>query len=808
MNVTNALRVLFRMCTSPAYRLIRMRGVFDPDFYLHRLRQQGLEIHSRELLFHYSKRTGDDYLCNELRDGKWRSLAEPMLFFDTAYYLLNYFPDGLKVNPLYHYLKWGWKEGLQPGPFFDAEYYRASSDWERGDPLTHFCRFRQHEGDVPSLVWDKGYYLDNNPACEALRNGVFREYKDRAAARGKSPAPMFDPSFYLATLLPAEREKAAVDPLSHYLTSEQGQGRDVPMPAADFDAVYYKERLSGADFSKGVLHHFLTEGVFLGVFTMPCMEKIKNPRKISILVPVYNPEPRVLNNCIRSVLFQLYPYWELCLADDCSANPEVRKSLQYWADQDKRIKVVFLASNGGIARATNKAAELASGDYLGFLDNDDELTRDCLFKTMLTLEQTGADVLYSDEALIGDDGSRLSLFRKPDFNQSLLLSHNYITHFVVIKTSLFTDVGQLDPACDGAQDFDLLLKLSEKAERIVHIPEILYHWRASETSTSINHEQKNYAHEAGKTALENAMRRRKIDAAVTDGVHKYFYQLEHRPKNNSAVHVFIWFVDETRLETFVNSVLPHLVEAENCINLQFSLVTPLQVDSETLSLPDGDENMEILVVASGCSKYEALLTTLQNSDSEYVLLLDSAVSSVSKGWVGKLLQGFYDPATVLVSGRCLFDGEDGVSYALPETGNNSLHYYRSFLQFHSLHVNWILCTQDSLCGVEEICMIKKEPLISCLEDGQSMKKSPLALADFSLQVAGKGGRCVYHPEAAADFLQPQTAPVSSADSLELQKFQSKWGDRILQVFTFANSERFTDAGLVKEDVFNWVRGRV
>ncbi len=197
------------------------------------------------------------------------------------------------------------------------------------------------------------------------------------------------------------------------------------------------------------------------------------------MVPVYNVDPAHLNSCIRSVLYQSYPHWELCLADDCSTDPRIRPLLAEWTATDSRIKVTSLAENSGISAATNAAASLAGGSWLAFLDNDDELSPDALQIVVERINRTPGDLYYSDEDLIGADGRRFSVFRKPGYNGELLLCHNYVTHWVVTKKILYDQIGGCDSACDGAQDLDLFLKLSEQAENIIHIPQVLYHWRAS-----------------------------------------------------------------------------------------------------------------------------------------------------------------------------------------------------------------------------------------------------------------------------------------------------------------------------------------
>lgn len=226
-------------------------------------------------------------------------------------------------------------------------------------------------------------------------------------------------------------------------------------------------------------------------------------------------------------MFQSYPKWELCLVDDASTQAHV-DLLEKWKKLDKRIKVKVLQSNQGISGATNEAAKLATGEYIGFLDNDDELKPEALYHMVSRINTTGADLLYSDEELIDHNGRLVHVFRKPGFNRELLYSHNYITHFVVAHRELFFAVDGLNTAKDGAQDFDFLLKATEKAKNVDHVARSLYRWRATETSTTINHDSKSYADEAGKRALEDTLKRLKIDGNVLGADWKFYYKIIRR----------------------------------------------------------------------------------------------------------------------------------------------------------------------------------------------------------------------------------------------------------------------------------------
>lgn len=222
---------------------------------------------------------------------------------------------------------------------------------------------------------------------------------------------------------------------------------------------------------------------------------------ISIVVPVYNTLATELEQAIESVLAQSYTNWELCISDDASPAPHVREILSRFAAEG-RIKTVYRGERGGISRNANTALELATGEYVCFLDHDDTLARHALAYICEALDRRpGADLLYSDEDKIDQSGKRFDPFFKPDWSPDLLLSENYICHLLVIRRDLLEKTGVFEPKCDGSQDYDLVLRASEKAADITHIPKVLYHWRAGATSTASTIENKDYAITAAQEAL-------------------------------------------------------------------------------------------------------------------------------------------------------------------------------------------------------------------------------------------------------------------------------------------------------------------
>jgi len=230
---------------------------------------------------------------------------------------------------------------------------------------------------------------------------------------------------------------------------------------------------------------------------------------ISVLMPVYETPPEHLKAAILSVLNQTYGNWELCIANASSRNPQLKACLRDFVKQDARIRIVELAENLGISANTNQTLKMARGEFIALLDHDDTLATDALAEMVCRLQvQPDLDMLYSDHDLLSADGSQRSepLF-KPGWSPEILLSANFITHLTVLRTALVREINGFDPAFDGAQDWDLFLRVVEKTQRIAHIPRILYHWRTTPGSTAGSIWNKPLAPLAQLSAIETHLAR-------------------------------------------------------------------------------------------------------------------------------------------------------------------------------------------------------------------------------------------------------------------------------------------------------------
>jgi GT2 family glycosyltransferase len=271
---------------------------------------------------------------------------------------------------------------------------------------------------------------------------------------------------------------------------------------------------------------------------------------VSIIIPTFQPTREWLDRALASVKAQSYEKWQLCICDDASVEPWVREYLQAQAASDARIRVALSESNAGISATLNAAGKLASGEYVTFLDHDDELHPYALHYVVKACQEEAVDILYSDEDHLDATGVRVHPILKPDWSPELLNTCMYFGHLLVATRNLVEQAGWFRSACDGAQDYDLALRLVERARKIRHIRRVLYHWRQQPRSTSTNPQAKPYAHAAGHRALSDAVARRQIQGVVENGPGLYTYYI-HRSSSQPPVSLVVCSRDPKRLSAFL-----------------------------------------------------------------------------------------------------------------------------------------------------------------------------------------------------------------------------------------------------------------
>jgi glycosyltransferase involved in cell wall biosynthesis len=268
---------------------------------------------------------------------------------------------------------------------------------------------------------------------------------------------------------------------------------------------------------------------------------------LSLLTPVYNVSPQFLQECVESVLFQSYPYWELLLFDDGSTRLETLTLLKRFAKIDRRIKVHLNHENLGICRTTNNAISNAKGQFSVFLDHDDKLAPNALFETVKTINRSpDVDIVYSDRDMISERGTRYMHLFKPGWAPETILSSNYLCHLTMYRRSLLVDLGGLDRETEGSQDHDLILRAEETSPRVQHIPKVLYHWRQHQDSVALNPESKEYAYQAASLSVRNALNRRGLTGAVEEIKHLWRGNYRVKLKSPSLAKIYVHSFDSLK----------------------------------------------------------------------------------------------------------------------------------------------------------------------------------------------------------------------------------------------------------------------
>ena len=359
--------------------------------------------------------------------------------------------------------------------------------------------------------------------------------------------------------------------------------------------------------------------------------------KISIVVPMYNTDEIFFKELVESIENQTYSNWELCLADGSETQNE---SLKQYYEKNKKIKYKFLNENKGISENTNKAIEMATGEYIGFLDHDDLISQDALFEMVKVInENQNAEFIYSDEDKIDEQYERFEPYFKPDYSPETLACNNYITHFVVVKKELLDRVGKLNSEFNGAQDFDFVLRATSEAKDVVHISKILYHWRVHKSSTANVADAKPYAYEAGKRAVEAYVKRLGKKAQVEDGqdvpgIYKIKYEIEGNPK----VSILIPNKDNINLlKTCIDSIL----KLTTYKNYEIVVIENNSEKKETLEYYNEiSKNENVRILNSGIKEFnysKIINFGVQNVDSEFVIQLNNDTKILNSDWLENMV---------------------------------------------------------------------------------------------------------------------------------------------------------------------------
>lgn len=373
-------------------------------------------------------------------------------------------------------------------------------------------------------------------------------------------------------------------------------------------------------------------------------QHLSNPPLISVIVPVYKTPPNLLSQCIDSVIEQTYSNWELCLADDGSRDEAVNSILEGYARRDARIRVTVLERNRGISAATNEAAGLASGEFIAFLDHDDELAPFALQELAREIrERPEIDLFYSDEDKIDEEGQRYDAFFKPDWSPELFLSCNYICHFAAMKRSLWDRLRGLDSTYSGAQDYEFLLRATEHTRQVRRIPKVLYHWRAVRGSTAQAVDEKPEASADGRRALASHLKRA-VPGAAVDEVSACRYRVRYPIHEDARVSVLIPTGGNKNVYRAVEEVLEKTSYKDyEIVLIDNSRNGKVEEFAKRLTL----KNAPLRYFdwrAKPFNFSEMNNVAARTSDAPYLLFLNDDVSIIAAEWMSAMLELGQQPA--------------------------------------------------------------------------------------------------------------------------------------------------------------------
>ena len=469
----------------------------------------------------------------------------------------------------------------------------------------------------------------------------------------------------------------------------------------------------------------------------------------SIVVPVYNTRPEWLDALIESVRSQFYPYWQLVLVDDGSTREETREALAA-ADGDDRIRVIRRESGGGISMATNAGIGAADGDYVAFVDHDDLIEPDAFLQVARAIQQTGADIVYTDEDKIDEVGEeRFDPHFKPAWSPDLLLSQNYISHLTVIRRELVERVGGLNSEFDGSQDHDLLLRCSERANEVVHVPMVLYQWRAAEGSTAREFGEKSYPWEAGRAAVEQALSRREIVGATEKGDRPGTYRIKRAVSGSPMVSMLIPFRDQPKLlEQCIRSILGKTEYGHyEIIGLDNQSVQPATLDvMRRLSELDSRVRFETYDEPFNFSAINNFGAAL--AEGEHLLLLNNDTEVIAPEWLGAMLAHSQREEVGAVGAKLLYP-DDRIQHAgaILGIGGVAGHSHKFIANSANGYFSRPHLTQNVSAVTGACLMIKKQ----IYEEAGGLEERYLSVAfndiDFCIRLREKGLLNIYEPAA-------------------------------------------------------------
>lgn len=518
-------------------------------------------------------------------------------------------------------------------------------------------------------------------------------------------------------------------------------------------------------------------------------EKFTVRPKISVVMPVYDPKVTYLDDAIRSVVDQFYDNWELCIADDCSPNPQIKRLLNSYALKDSRIKVFFRPENGHISACSNSALALATGDYIMLLDHDDLLTPDCMAEVVKHInEHPEHDFIYSDEDKVDDLRTFSNPFFKPDWSPDRFLALNYVAHVVVIKKTIMDKVGGWRLGYEGSQDYDLVLRITEETTQIGHIAKILYHWRIHNLSVASGAgDAKPYAYIAAKKAITEAMIRRNIPAKVHYTDLRGCYRIKYEVTAFEKVSIIIPTKDQAAM---MKNTIDSIFAITSYPNFEVIVLNNNSTTKEFFELMDVYTEQYgarfRCIEANFPFNFSKLMNTgVAASTGEYILLLNNDVEIIQNDWITTMVSFAQQKRIGAVGVRLLYPN-DNIQHAgtILGLGAAAGHIYVGAYKDTIGYFNCLRLTTN-YSAVTAACLMLRKSVYNEVGGMEEKLEVEYNDVDFCLRIMEHGyfniyvpDVTLYHYESATRGHPHQTKASYQRHLREVKYFQDTWGKYI------------------------------
>ncbi len=505
---------------------------------------------------------------------------------------------------------------------------------------------------------------------------------------------------------------------------------------------------------------------------------------ISLVVPVYNVAAAWLEACVVSVVQQSYPFWELCICDDCSTDAGTLAVLARLQGIDPRIKIRRAPRNLGISGASNLSAEMATGEFVAMLDNDDTLHPDALLEVARALfADPEIDVIYTDEDKIDEHGTLIDTYHKPDWSPEHLESVMYVLHMLVVRKRLFLELGGFRDAFSGAQDYDLMLRLSRRTQHVHHIARALYHWRAVEGSSAAVVDAKPYALRAGFRALEDHVAAKHGNRAwVEDGLLPGTFRVRRKILGRPRVSLLI-LTNNADLELpgrgrfhMVDNLVDSILRRTSYRNYEIVVVDNSKLSAEQLARFRGlGVRVENYTAAVVPFNYAAKANfALRVCRTEHLVMLNDDMEVINEDWLTSLLELSQDPEVGAVGGRLLHaDGTIQHVGCVIGVNNGAAHVYHSF-PGDFVGYNGFTHLIRNYSAVTGACFATRKSVISQVGGLDESFAIDFNDTDLCLKIIESGYRIVYTPYCSLFHFEGASAKRVTQNSDERRRFVARW----------------------------------